>query len=143
MNREIMAAYHENAFDIFCRRLIENEEKDVHKALVIKKEREVPLSTIRGEDLRECSYEDRYCIYKKTFYVRETAVDVHDPVLGEVLQYLPPSRRDVILLWCFLEYNDAQIGRILHITGTAVAYRRNSALKKLYELLEGREDETR
>lgn len=143
MNSQEIAAYHENAFDIFCRRTIDNERKDIQKALAYRMEKEVSLSSIGTEVLRECSYEDRYCVYSKTFYVKDTAVEVHDPILGEVLQYLPPSRRDVILLWCFLEYSDAQIGRLLHITGTAVAYRRKAALKKLYELLEERQDEAR
>lgn len=64
-------------------------------------EKEISLSSIGTEVLRECSYEDRYCVYSKTFYVKNTAVEVHDPILGEVLQYLPPSRRDVIYCGAF------------------------------------------
>lgn len=62
------------------------------------------------------------------------------PALGEVLQYIAPPRRDVILLCYFLELSDAEIGRLLHINRKTVSYRRESALRKLKELLEGLDD---
>ena len=64
-----------------------------------------------------------------------------DPVIGEVLQYLTPQRREVILLYYFLDYNDAEIGRLLQIDNTTVQYRRHSALKQLKKLVEDMQNE--
>ena len=63
-------------------------------------------------------------------------IQVHDPKLGRALLALPPKRRDVVLLFYFADRNEPQIGRLLHLSTSAVSLRRKKALSALRELLE-------
>lgn len=136
MTREQYYEYLEKTFDAFCRRVIRNEAINAHKQLAARAEKEIPLSALSHEELSNLFYDDSYCHYCKTYYVQGHPVHVNDPSLGEVLQFLSPRRREVILLTYFLDYTDADIARLLRISNPAVNNRKQAALKKLRELLE-------
>lgn len=124
------------SFITFCRTVIHNEAINAHKQIAARAEREIPLSALSHSELSKLFYEDTYRPYRKTYFVQGNPVHVYDQPLGEVLQYLSPQRRDVILLTYFLDYSDADIARILRISSPTVNDRKNAALKKLRELLE-------
>ncbi len=128
------------SFIAFCRTVIHNEAINAHKQIAARAEKEIPLSALSHSELSELFYEDTYRPYRKTYFVQGNPVHVYDQPLGEVLQYLSPQRRDVILLTYFLDYSDADIARILRISSPTVSDRKNAALKKLRELLEELED---
>ena len=128
------------SFIAFCRTVIRNEAINAHKQMMARAEKEVPLSTLSHSELSKLYYEDTYHLYRKTYYVQGNPVHVNDQSLGEVLQYLSPQRRDVILLTYFLDYSDADIARLLRISSPTVNDRKNAALKKLKEMLEELED---
>lgn len=136
MTREQHNEYLEKSFDAFCRRVIHNEAINAHKQLAARAEKEVPLSTLSYGELSGLFYEDSYRPYRKTYYVQGHPVHIYDPSLGEVLQFLSPQRREVILLTYFLDYSDADIARLLRISSPTVSDRKHAALKKLRELLE-------
>ena len=136
MTPEQYNEYLEKSFDAFCRRVIRNEAINAHKQLAVRAEKEIPLSALSYGELSTLFYEDTYRLYRKTYYVRGQSVHVCDPHLGEVLQFLSPQRREVILLTYFLDYSDADIARLLRISSPAVSNRKHAALKKLRELLE-------
>lgn len=52
------------------------------------------------------------------------------------MQRLNPQRRDVILLYYFLEHTEPEIGEILDLSTGTINYRRTKALQRLKELLE-------
>lgn len=132
--------YLERSFDVFCRTVIRNAAINAHKEIAARADREVSLSSLSYEDLSTLKCEDSYRPYQKTYYVQGRPVQIYDQHLGEVLQYLPPQRRDVILLCYFLDYSDADIARLLQISSPTVNDRKTAALKKLRELLEEIED---
>lgn len=68
--------------------------------------------------------------------MQDRPIHVYDQTLGEVLQFLTPQRRNVILLCFFLDYSDADIAKLLRISSPTVGVRKAVALKKLKELLE-------
>lgn len=136
MTREQYNEYLEKSFDAFCRRVIRNEAINAHKQLATRAEKEIPLSALSYGELSSLFYEDTYRLYRKTYYVQGQPVHVCDPHLGEVLQFLSPQRREVILLMYFLDYSDADIARLLRISSPTVSNRKHAALKKLRELLE-------
>ncbi len=136
MNREQYNEYLVKSFISFCKKVIHNEAINAHNQIAARAEREISLSSLSHSELSKLFYVDTHQIYRKTYYVHGNPVDVCDELLGEVLQYLPPQRRDVILLTYFLDYSDADIARLLQISSPTVNYRRNAALKKLKELLE-------
>lgn len=128
--------YLEKSFDAFCRAVIRNEAINAHKKIAARAEKEIPLSALSHSELSALHYEDTYRPYRKTYYVQGRPVHVYDQPLGEVLQYLSPQRRDVILLCYFLDYSDADIARLLQISSPTVNDRKAAALKKLKQLLE-------
>ena len=140
MTQEQFRNYQEQSFEAFCKKVIRNEAINIHKRLTSLSEKEVSLSSLSHSGLSAFCYEDTYHIYQKTYYVRGTPIRVYDPDLGEVLQFLSPQRREVILLYFFLDYSDADIARILRISSPAVSARKAVALKKLKALLEGYHD---
>lgn len=140
MTQEQFRNYQEQSFDAFCKKVIRNEAINIHKRLAALAEKEVSLSSLSRNELSAFCYDDTYHLYQKTYYVRGTPIRVYDPDLGEVLQFLSPQRREVILLYFFLDYSDADIARLLRISSPAVSARKAVALKKLKALLEGYHD---
>ena len=140
MTVEQFRLYQEQSFDAFCKKVIRNEAINIHKRLMALAEKEIPLSALTVSDISALCYEDVYRPYQKTYYVQGRPIRIYDPILGEILQFLTPQRRDVILLHFFLDYSDRDIARILRISSPAVSARKAVALKKLKELLEGIEN---
>jgi RNA polymerase sigma factor (sigma-70 family) len=128
--------YLEKAFDSFCKTVIRNAAINAHKEVSARAEKEIQLSALSQDILSELSCEDSYNIYQRTYYVQGRPVQIHDPDLGDVMQYLSPQRRDVILLCYFLDFSDTDIARLLKISNPAVHKRKSAALKRLRELLE-------
>ena len=135
MTTEAFRTYLEQTFDSFCKSVIRNESTDARRELAAKAEREVPLSSIvegcSGLYINEDPFQ--YC---RTYYVKDIPVNIHNHDLGESLQYIPSSRRDVILLFYILGFNDREITEILGISKDAVRIRKTAALKRLKQLIE-------
>ena len=139
MTLEQFHKYQEESFDAFCKKVIRNAAFTAHQHLNEKAEVESSLSDLSEAELNLLHTFDHYQTYCKSFPVRGYLVQVCDPDLGEVLQYLAPQRRDVLLMGYFLGFNDYQIGRLLHIDHKTVEYRRTEGLRRLRELLEDME----
>jgi RNA polymerase sigma factor (sigma-70 family) len=137
MTRAQFYTYQEQTFDSFTKTVIKHKSIDIIREYARQAEHEIPLSDMSPSDLSvQASTTDIYRPYSKTYSVRNYLVRVHDPVIGELLQYLTPQRREVILMYYFLDLNDAEIGRLLHIDNTTAKYRRSSALKRLKKMME-------
>lgn len=129
MTQEQFRDYQEQSFDAFCKKVIRNEAINIHKRLAAFSEKETPLSALSHSELSSLCYEDTYHPYQRTYYVQGSPIRVYDPDLGEVLQFLTPQRRDVILLCYFLDYSDTDIARLLRISSPAVSAARTLLLK--------------
>lgn len=130
-------AYLEQTFDSFCKTVIRNKYLDILDEYAQKVRREQSIDTMSDRELSAFYVEDQYHPFCKVFSVKGIEIKVYDHTLAELLQYIPQDRRAVILLCFFLDLNDIEIGQILHIKSNTVKYRRNAALKRLRELLEG------
>lgn len=73
------------------------------------------------------------------FHVRDVEIVVHDPDLGQALAFVPPQKREVLLLYYFADMSDAQIARKLGVSKSAVQRRRVSAQNILKKFLGGDE----
>ena len=123
MTREQFYTYQEQTFDAFTRKVIRNKSIDIFREYSRQARREVPLSVFSIDELGvQASVSDVYRPYSKDYYVQNQLVRVYDPLVGELLQNLPPQRREVILLYYFLDLNDAEIGRLLQIDNTTAKY---------------------
>ena len=137
MTREEFYRYQEQTFDSFTKMVLRNKSIDILREYRRQTEREVPLEDISQADMyKNASINDTYRLYRKAYSVRNYVVWVYDPVIGELLQHLTPQRREVILLYYFLDLNDTEIAKLLHIDNTTAKYRRNTALKWLKKMME-------
>lgn len=137
MKREEFYRYLEQTFDSFTKTILRNKSIDILREYRRQAEREVPLEDMSQADMyRNASINDTYRLYRKAYSVRNHVVWVYDPVIGELLQNLTPQRREVILLYYFLDLNDTEIAKLLRIDNTTAKYRRNTALKWLKKMME-------
>ena len=136
MTEQQFRTYQEQTFDAFCKAVIRNESINIHRQLAAQADKEIQLSALSEQEMGTLCTEDSYSLYCRTYFVKGIPINVFDQTLGDVLQYLTPQRRDVILLYFFLGYSDSEIACILHISNTTVKGRRNAALRRLRELLE-------
>lgn len=137
MTREHFYTYLEQTFDSYFKTVAKSKRIDILREYVRQAGREVPLADLTPADIgKHASITDTYRLYSRPYRVRNYIVHVYDPAIGEVLQYLTPQRREVILLYYFLELNDVEIGKLLRIDNTTAMYRRKSALKQLKKLVE-------
>lgn len=137
MTMEEFYLYQEQIFDSFSKHTIKNLSSTIHSKLDKRAEQETALSALPLAEASKLSSMDTYHLDDgMTFMVRGCPVIVQDSALGQALFSLPPKRRDVILLFYFLDKNDPQIGQILNLSTGTVNYRRATALSRLRELLE-------
>lgn len=142
MTREQFYTYLEQSLDSFIKTVARNKSIDILREYARQADRETPLSDLSPSEIgKSASVTDSYRLYSKPYKVCNYVIQVSDPVVGEALQYLTPQRREVILLYYFLELTDVEIGRLLHIDNTTAQYRRRSALKQLKKLVEDMNNE--
>lgn len=142
MKREQFYTYLEQTFDSFFKTVATNKSIDILREYNRQMKREIPLDEMSPSDIsKRASATDTYRLYSRPYQVRDYVIRVYDPNIGEVLQYLTPQRREVILLYYFLDLNDVEIGKLLHIDNTTAKYRRRSALKQLKKLMEDLQNE--
>ena len=109
---------------------------------ILRREREVSLSDMTPAEIgRRANVTDTYRPYRRAYNVRNYVIHVYDPEIGELLQKLTPQRRDVILLYYFLDLNDVEVGQVLHIDNTTAKYRRLTTLKRLKKMMEDQDNE--
>ena len=132
MTKEELLAYQENCFVAYFVRVIQNEAIDAHRVLDREAEQRVSLSSLT----LEAATEDAYALDSCILYARDRPVTVRDPDLFRALSVLPPRRRDILLLFHFLEYTEPEIGRLLHLSTPTVHYHHKAGLDHLRRELE-------
>lgn len=136
MTQNELLSYKEKAFDSFCKSVIKNESADAFRELALRKNHVIEFSALSESELSAFYVEDKYYVYRKKYYVAGYIIEVHDPVLGDRMQFLLPKFRNVILLSYFLGFSDTEIAKMLHINSSTVHYRKNIALRRLKTILE-------
>ena len=142
MRKEQFYTYTEQTFDSFTKSVIKSKSIDILREYSRQAAREVSLSDVSPADIeRRASNTDTYRLYRRAYNVRNHVIYVYDPVFGELLQKLTPQRREVILLYYYLNLNDVEVGKVLHIDNTTAKYRRLAALDRLKKMMEEQDDE--
>lgn len=141
MTKEQFYTYLEQTFDSFTKSVIKTKSIDILREYSRQAAREVSLSDVSSADIeRQASTTDTYRLYRRAYKVRNHVIYVYDPVFGELLQKLTPQRREVILLYYYLDLNDVEVGKVLHIDNTTAKYRRLAALDRLKKMMEEQDD---
>ena len=130
MTMDEFQLYHEQTFDSFSKRVIKNIAIDILREEARLAKRETSLSALSAQDAARLSAEDTYELDEEvsmSLDLHGYPIQVHDPILGRAL---------LALLFYFADRNEPQIGRLLHLSTSAVSLRRKKALSALRELLE-------
>lgn len=127
--------FQENKYDSFCRAVIKNAALDFLRSRKRRQERFSSLEELESSS-NQTVYEDIYRGYTRKYYVKGIEIPIHDERIGELLQFILPKHREVLLLSYFKDYTDMDISRLLGISHKTVAYRKKAAIKKLKFLLE-------
>ena len=103
----------ENQFDYICKVAMEDERKDYLKALSRQCKRETLFCDMDDYTVNLFSSEDTYPSHFHTFEMDGFTVRIENNLLAEALENLDGKKRDVILRYYFLGFDDTEISKIL------------------------------
>ena len=124
----------EYVFHAFCKIVLRHEAMNAWRDLKRKEEREISLDYLMTERYFEPSAMDSY--FEKqdkptVFLALRKEVIVDNERLATALSRLSQLRREVLLLYYFVDYRDEAIGRLYRRCRSTINHRRNVALKQL------------
>ena len=125
----------ENQFDYICKVAMEDERKDYLKALSRQCKRETLFCDMDDYTVNLFSSEDTYPSYFHTFEMDGFTVRIENSLLAEALENLDGKKRDVILRYYFLGFDDTEISKILEVNRSTIQRRRHAGLEYRFERL--------
>lgn len=118
-------------FDCLARKVIGRTVKNYNKELARRAKHEIPEL-----ELNQLGVSDEYSLEFTSFDVFGTEVRVYDEKLCEAIKKLSERRRNVVLMFYFLELPDAEIAEILDISRNSVYRNRMCSLKLIRDMYE-------
>ena len=134
----------QRAFEIFCKRVLQNEAIDAHREIKRRRAKEVSFSDLSLYEQRQlytCDQyfhneqeesESNYCIAGKRITAK---------LIAEALRTLPEEKRKAVLLYYFAGMTDTEIGKLFDAPRSTIQYRRTSSFELLKKYLEEHADE--
>lgn len=110
----------ENQFDYICKVAMEDERKDYFKALSRQCKRETLFCDMDDYSVNLFSSEDTYPSHFHTFEMDGFTVRIENSLLAEALENLDGKKRDVILRYYFLGFDDTEISKILEVNRSTI-----------------------
>ncbi len=101
----------ENQFDYICKVAMEDERKDYLKALSRQCKRETLFCDMDDYTVNLFSSEDTYPSHFHTFEMDGFTVRIENSLLAAALENLDGKKRDVILRYYFLGFDDTEISK--------------------------------
>ena len=130
----------ENQFDYICKRSVDNERKNYMKALSRQSKRETLFSDMGDYLVSQFATIDSYPSDFQIFTLNGAAVAVENDLLSEALRNLPDKKRDIILLYYFMDMSDTEIAELLKLNRSTIFRHRTSGLDFIKEFMEENEE---
>ena len=130
----------ENQFDYICKRAMDDQCKDYMKALSRQLTRETLFSDMGDYLVSQFSIVDSYPSDFHIFTLNGSTVSVESDLLSEALRNLPGKKRDIILLYYFMDMNDTEIAKMLSLNRSTIYRHRTSGLAFIKEFMEENEE---
>ena len=130
----------ENQFDYICKRAMDDERKDYMKILSRQSKREISFSDMGDYLVNQFSVVDSYSTDFQNFTCNGFTVGVESDLLSEALRNLPDKKREIILLYYFMDMNDTEIAELLKLNRSTVYRHRKSGLAFIKTFMEEREE---
>lgn len=124
----------ENQFDYICKVAMEDERKDYLKVLSRQCKRETLFCDMDDYTVNLFSSEDTYPSHFHTFEMDGFTVRIENSLLAEALEHLDEKKRDVILRYYFLGFDDTEISKFWKSTvlPSEKKTRRTGIYQKIY-----------
>ena len=126
----------ENQFDYICKRAMDDECKNYLKYLSRLSKRETLFSDMGDYIVSQFSTIDSYHSDFHIFTLNGVAVGVESDLLSEALRNLTDKKREIILLYYFMDMNDTEIAELLKLNRSTVYRHRTSGLAFIKEFME-------
>lgn len=130
----------ENQFDYICKRAMDDERKDYMKALSRQSKRETLFSDMGDYLVSQFATVDSYPSDFHIFTLNDSTVGVESDLLSEALRNLTDKKREIILLYYFMDMNDTEIADLLKLNRSTVYRHRTSGLAFIKEFMEENEE---
>lgn len=128
-------------FDRICKLALKGEKIDYRRHIAYRQKHEVMLSELSEKDMGRLFTVDDYGVENQWFQVLGYDIEVKDTLIAEALQALSEKKRDVILLFYFMDMSDAEIGGVLNIVRSTVYEHRKRSLEVMKNIMEEHTDE--
>lgn len=126
----------ENQFDYICKQAIESERKDYFKYLSRLAKREVFFSDVGDYFVNQFTTIDSYSTDFKIFTLNGLSVGVENDLLSGALRELPDKKREILLLFYFMDMSDSEIADLLKLNRSTVYRHRTSGLALIKKFME-------
>lgn len=122
----------EYSFNAFCKTLLYYEAINTYREISKKREREVSLDYLYEVGCEPSAAEQ----YLTTFNICGEAVTIENEQLATALLNLTEQQQEILFLYFFFGYRDAEIGKLCGCCRTTANYRKNTALQQLRKEME-------
>ena len=122
--------------DGYCKLVLRGEKLSYEKEMNQRKHREISISYLTEKELSELSIIDIYKVESEIFHVLDYDIEVKDDLLGKALKFLPRKKRNIILLYFFMDMSDTEIALYMKLAGSTVNYHRVCSIRLLKEIIE-------
>ena len=128
-------------FDCVCKKALKCERIDYQRYMIRRRNHEVLLSEISGQNRERFWVMDEYSTDNYWFRVLGYDIEVRDDLIAEALQTLSERKRNVILLSFFMDMSDAEIAREMRLVRSTIHEHRKRSLEILRQKMKGYTDE--
>ncbi|MBY7141902.1 sigma-70 family RNA polymerase sigma factor [Virgibacillus sp. NKC19-3] len=118
----------ENQFDYICKRSMDDEHKNYFKHLSRISKKEVSFSDTGDSLINQFSTVDHYATDLQMFTLYGLSIGVESDLLSEALRNLTNKKRNIILLYYFMDMSDSEIAELMKVNRSTVYRHRKSGL---------------
>jgi len=122
----------EYSFNAFCKTVLYYEAINAYREISKKREREVSLDYLYEVGCEPSAAEQ----YLTTFNIRGEAITIENEQLAAALLNLTEQQQEILFLYFYFGYRDAEIGKLCGCCRTTANYRKNTALRQLRKEME-------
>ncbi len=122
----------EYSFNAFCKTVLYYEAINAYREISKKREREVSLDYLYEVGCEPSAAEQ----YLTTFNIRGEAITIENEQLATALLNLTEQQQEILFLYFFFGYRDAEISKLYGCCRTTANYRKNTALRQLQKEIE-------
>ena len=124
----------------FCIRVIENEARNIHREINLRRRKEKTFSDLTESEMNQLSTTDTYFLNEQTFWIVTNENEIIKVVvvnsdLYDAMKRLPQDKLNIILHSYFLGKTDQEIENEAKVVQSTVCRRRQKILELLKELI--------